>query len=83
MFEEELKFFIANQEHLVDQYHGKVLAIKGREVLGVYSNPLEALLQTQKDHAPGTFMIQPCSPGPDAYTVTISTNDLFIQPPND
>lgn len=72
LFEQELSFFIRNQEQLVKEHEGKVLAIKGNQILGVYESPLEAYLETQREHPLGTFMLQLCSPGPDAYTVTIN-----------
>lgn len=71
MFKDELEFFIANQDDLVQRYNGKVLVIKGQEILGVYETTLDAYLDAQKEHALGTFMIQPCAPGPDAYSVTL------------
>lgn len=71
MFKDELEFFITNQNELVKQYVGKVLVIKGQEILGVYDTTLQAYLETQKQHTLGTFMIQPCEPGPDAYSVTL------------
>ena len=71
MFEIELGYFIAHQNELVERHNGKVLVIRGNEVAGVYGSPLEAYLEAQKQFAPGTFMIQPCAPGPEAYTVTI------------
>ncbi len=73
MFERELKYFIAHQQELVAQHAGKTLVIRGDGVDGVYGSPLEAYLDAQKKYAPGTFMIQPCEPGPSAYTVTLST----------
>ncbi len=76
MFKEELDYFIANQEALLKQHQGKVLAIKHQQVLGAYDNPLEAFSETVKQHPAGTFMIQPCAPGPDAYTVTITSLNL-------
>lgn len=72
MFKEEFEFFIRNQERLVKAHEGKVLAIKGHEVLGVYDTPLEAYLATQRDHPLGSFMLQTCSPGPEAYTMSIN-----------
>jgi hypothetical protein len=77
VFENELQFFIANQDDLVRKHRGKVLVIKGQAVVGVYGNPLEAYLQAQKEYDVGTFMIQQCEPGPEAYTVTISSNASF------
>jgi hypothetical protein len=42
---------------------------------------LEAYLEAMRRFTPGTFMLQRCEPGPEAYTVTISTRDLFCQAP--
>ncbi|MEQ1572755.1 MAG: hypothetical protein ABL993_00780 [Vicinamibacterales bacterium] len=67
----ELKYFIAHQDELVARHRAKVLVIRGEEVAGVYGSTLEAYLEAQKQFAPGTCMIQPCEPGPEAYTVTI------------
>lgn len=72
MFNEELNFFISHQNELLSKYQGKVLVIKGQTVVGVYQNPLEAYFEAQKKYDIGTFMIQPCDPGSEAYTVTIN-----------
>lgn len=77
MFEEELQFFIANQDQLVAQYAGQILILQGRQVVGAHPTLLAAYLDALRRFAPGTFMLQRCEPGPDAYTVTISTRDLF------
>lgn len=71
MFQQELAFFKANQNELLKQYIGKILVIKGSSVLGVYENTIEAYNNAIKDNEPGTFMIQPCEPGPEAYTITL------------
>ena len=42
-------------------------------VEGAYESPLDAYLSAQERFPVGTFMIQPCEPGPMAYTVTISS----------
>lgn len=73
MFRQELDFFITNQDRLVAQYRGKVLVIKGQEVVGAYETALEAYREAKKDFELGTFMLQPCVAGPQAYTVTISS----------
>lgn len=73
MFEKELDFFITHQDELVSKYGGQTLLIRGEHLEGVYPTPLEAYLAAQARFAPGTFMIQPCEPGPGAYTVTISS----------
>ncbi len=73
MFDRELAFFIAHQDELVQRYRGQTLVLRGEKVEGAYGNPLEAYLSAQKQFPVGTFMIQPCEPGPRAYTVTISS----------
>jgi hypothetical protein len=75
-FSEELDFFISNQEALVKEFQGKFLVLKGKKVLGVYPDALSACIEAQKEHPLGTFMIQPCMPGPEAYTVTITSTVL-------
>ncbi len=73
MFNQELNFFVDNQERLVQQYGGKVLTIKGEEVVGVFNNTVEAYLQLKKENKLGEVMIQSCVPGKDAYTVSIAS----------
>jgi hypothetical protein len=72
LFEKEFNFFVANQGSLVERFGGKTLVIQGETVIGVYDTPLQAYLESQKQHAIGTFMIQSCEPGPEAYTVTLT-----------
>lgn len=73
MFKEEMSYFLKNQEELVNKHDGKVLAIKESELLGVYDNVLDALEEMLEKYELGTFMLQPCVQGPEAYTVTVST----------
>ena len=76
MFEEELEYFISNQNDLVNKHRGKFLVIKGKRIVGIYSSAIEAYYSTQKNHKLGSFMIQPCESGVDAYTVTIASANL-------
>lgn len=76
MFEQEMVFFKENQDTLVHKYKGKVLVIVGKEVFGVFNNTIDAYKEATRNFEPGTFMIQPCMPGPEAYTVTISTSGI-------
>lgn len=75
--QQQLAYFIEHQDELVRLYNGKVLVIKELEVVGVYDTALQAYLEAKRLHPLGTFMIQPCQPGPEAYTVTITTRGLF------
>lgn len=73
MLVNELNFFIKNQEELVRKYRGKTLVIQGDKIIATYDHHAEAYFETIKTHAPGTFAIQRCEPGPEAYTVTIQS----------
>jgi hypothetical protein len=74
MFDTEMSYFKDHQDELVANHNGRVLVICGQQVVGVYDDALAAYLAASKDRAPGSFMIQPCSPGPAAYTVTIASS---------
>lgn len=76
MFDRELQFFIRNQDSLVASYRDKILVLRGEEVVGVYENALDAYVDATEKYLPGTFMIQPCAEGSDAYTVTITSHAL-------
>lgn len=77
MFEQELQFFIEHQDELVQKHRGQVLVLQGPKVIGVFPNAMTAYIEAQKEHELGTFMIQPCEPGQDAYTVTVATQGLI------
>jgi hypothetical protein len=79
MFQEELDYFKANQSDLVRQYQGKILVIKGKQIVGAYDRTIDAYNEAIKQFKPGSFMIQPCEPGPEAYTVTISSSELLLR----
>ena len=64
----ELDYFIKNQEKLVKKYEGKFLVLKDQKIIGIYATVGEAYWGAQKEHPLGTFAIQHCIPGPEAYT---------------
>ena len=66
--EREFHYYLAHQDELVRQYSGKVLAIKNQTVIGVYDSEAEAVHKTARAHELGTFIVQRCEPGTDAYT---------------
>jgi hypothetical protein len=78
VFEQDLQYFVEHQEELVQKYEGRVLVIKDQRVIGAYDSALEAYLEAQKNHQVGSFLIQPCHPGADAYTVTITSHAVHV-----
>ena len=67
---EEFDFYLLHQDELVQRYHGKVIAIKGQEVLGEYDSYLDAYIETSKDHSEGAFLLQMVSEGDEDYSAT-------------
>lgn len=65
---DEFNYYLEHQDDLVKEYNGKVIVIKDRRVLGAYDSDTEAVIDTQKNHELGTFLVQSVSPGTGAYT---------------
>ncbi len=75
--EEELNYYIENQDELVKKYEGKYLVIKDKKVVGVYDSELEAYNDAKSKFKAGTFLIQPCMPGSESYTQTFHSRVMF------
>ena len=75
---DEFRFYLDNQDSMVEQYDGRVVAIKGRRVLGVYDSKLEAVTETSAKHEPGSFLIQNVSAGEGDYTARF--HSLRVRP---
>jgi hypothetical protein len=77
MLEKEFKYFKSHQDELVQKYNGRFLVIKDEAVIGDYATEAEAYSETKKQHELGTFLIQQCLPGKDAYTQTFHSRVVF------
>lgn len=78
MLKDEFKYYLENQSFFVEKYNGKVIVLKDKKLLGVYENEETALHETKKSHEIGTFLIQRCSEGTDAYTQTFHSRVAFV-----
>lgn len=65
----EFLYYLAHQDELVEKYNGKVIVLYHHKVVGAYASYGEAHLEAIKQCEPGKFILQLCTPGPDAYTV--------------
>lgn len=70
-FKKDLEWYIANQRELSEKYNGKILLIVNQSLVGAFSSMEEAYAAAIKSHPLGTFTLQPCSPDPDSYTLTL------------
>ena len=75
--QQEFQYYLDNQEELVKQHNGKVLVIKGTDVIGVYDDEALAIDETVKTEKLGTFLVQRCSPGATDYTATFNSRVAF------
>ena len=74
----EFEYFLNHQSELVKKYKGKVLVIVGENVVGAYDTTFEALSAAQKSYEPGTFLLQECIEGKEAYTQTFHSRVAFV-----
>jgi len=77
MLDQEFKFYIDNQNKLLGKYNGRYIAIVGDKVVGDYDTFEEAVDKTTLQYQPGTFLIQECTEGEDAYTQTFHSRVFF------
>ena len=73
----EFEFYLDHQEEMVNQYDGKYIVIKDKQVLGAYDDELAAVTQTKKTHELGTFLVQKVSRGTGAYSQTFHSRVVF------
>ena len=66
--EREFDYYLEHQAELAEKHKGKVVVVKGCEIIGVYDSDLEAVRETSKNHELGTFLVQRCEPGEDSVT---------------
>ena len=66
-----LDWYIANQKDLSGKYDGKILLIVDQKLIGAFGSMDEAYVAATMDYTLGTFTLQPCSPDPDSFTLTL------------
>jgi hypothetical protein len=79
MLEKEFKYYLENQQELVKKYNGKYLVIRDNDVIGAYDKESDALFKSEEKYPLGTFLIQKCTPGDEAYTQTFHSKVLFAK----
>ena len=64
------------KEHYVEfqnEYGNAFIAIKNKQILGVYESYAEGVKNTMKSEELGTFIVQECNPQHEAYHCCISS----------
>lgn len=75
--EKEFKFYLDNQASLLAKYGGKFVVIVGDEVVGAFDSMADAYFDSIKKYEPGTFLIQECTEGEEAYTQSFTSRVIF------
>lgn len=73
----EFEYYLANQPALVKQYNGRVIVIKGGQILGDYDDQASAIAATVKTQELGTFLVQKVETGDAAYRQTFHSRVTF------
>jgi len=69
MLDDEFRYYLENQNDIVESYNGKVVVIKDDKVVDAYDSKEQAYFESIKKYKLGTFLIMRCSPGNEAYTI--------------
>jgi len=75
--EKDFEYYISRQDELVKKYAGKYVVIKDEKVIGSYGAEIEAIEETAKEYELGSFLVQKCEPGDQAYTQTYHSRVAF------
>lgn len=70
MLDKEFQFYLEHQDDLLPKYNGKYVMIVGNSVVGAFSTLGEAYYKGQAEYGLGNFLVQLCTPGDSAYTIT-------------
>lgn len=77
MLNKEFQYYLDNQSELVKKYNNRFVVIIGENVVGDYDSHEQALYDSMKKYELGTFLIQKCTEGNDAYTQTFHSRVAF------
>jgi len=77
MLDKEFQYYLDHQSELVKKYNGRFIVVIGEEVVGDYESYEQALFESMKQYELGTFLIQECTEGDEAYTQTFHSRVVF------
>lgn len=74
---EWFKWYLDNQDYLVERYNNKYIVIKDNEVVDSYESEDEAYFSAKEKYGLGNFIVQLCTPGEESYSMHLSTPYIF------
>jgi hypothetical protein len=69
----EYKYYLEIRQELAKENHGKYVAIKGKQVLGIFDNYRQAADAVYLEHDYGTVLMQELGRGPGSTDIYIYT----------
>lgn len=75
---ELFKWYLQNQESLVEKYNGKYIVIVNNSVVDCFDDENDAYFAAQNKYGLGNFLIQWCAPGEEAYTVDMYSCNFYL-----
>lgn len=67
MQDSDYQWFLENYSELYDEFGASFLAIKNKNILGVYSTYADGVRETLRSEEIGTFIVQECNGNSSAY----------------
>lgn len=65
---DDFEYFISIYQDLYKKYGHKYIALRNKEILGVFDNRKEGIEQLSNEYKLGTYIIQECNGDELAYT---------------
>ena len=76
--EKEYKYYLGIREELAREHEGKYVAIKGRQVLGIFADYPQAAKSIYVAHEYGTVLMQPIRSDLYADTIVVHTPGILV-----
>lgn len=77
--EKEYKYYLEIRQKLAKENHGKYVAIKGKEVLGIFDNYRQAADAVYLEHEYGTVLMQELGRDYEYFTGIYPASDIAMQ----
>lgn len=74
MLRKDFEWYLENQDSLVEQYNGQYLVISGQKILFASTEKEFAYNKGVELAGVGKYILQHCTPGDEAYTMTFHTH---------
>jgi len=75
----QLDMYKANQNEIVKEYNGQIIAVKDGIVQGAYPSQIAALRAMQSKFPPETFLIVKCTEGDEEYTAIFHSSRISFE----